>query len=78
MERFKGLRVLVVDDDDDLLESMCDLVRFLGCRVSAAKSLDEARDEVDLILCESNFHHLFDAVRVSGATRSTVTETRAA
>jgi signal transduction histidine kinase/DNA-binding NarL/FixJ family response regulator len=34
----EGVRILLVDDDDDILQSLCELLELAGCRVTAAGS----------------------------------------
>jgi DNA-binding response OmpR family regulator len=56
---WKDLRVLVVDDDEDLLDSVYDALLLFGCRAARAMSLAEARASVarerpEVIICDWN------------------------
>jgi DNA-binding NtrC family response regulator len=59
MKSLNGLKVLVVDDDEDVTESVHDWLRFLGCLVSTALTLDGARSVLRgyspaVVLCDWN------------------------
>jgi CheY-like chemotaxis protein len=52
-----GLRVLVVDDDDDILGAVADILTLAGCVVETASTLGEARAKVawtrpSLVFCD--------------------------
>jgi DNA-binding NtrC family response regulator len=55
----KDVRILVVDDDADLVDSVATTLMFLGCTVSTAMSLDAARHTLrhqppDIVICDWN------------------------
>jgi DNA-binding response OmpR family regulator len=57
--RMTELFVLVVDDEEDVLDTVRDSLRFLGCRVATAMTLDEARavlarDLPQIAICDWN------------------------
>jgi DNA-binding NtrC family response regulator len=59
MERLCGLRVLVVDDDEDVLGAIADILTIVGCEVDTAMTLGEARAKVAwtrpaLVMCDWN------------------------
>lgn len=56
-----GKRVLIVDDEEDVLESLSQVLEM--CKVDTAKTFEEARD-----LLENNFYHIavLDIMGVSG------------
>ena len=47
----KGKRVLIVDDEEDILEFLVELLEM--CKVDTAKSFEEAKE-----LLENNFYHI--------------------
>ena len=47
----KGRRVLIVDDEEDILEFLVELLEM--CKVDTAKSFEEAKE-----LLETNFYHI--------------------
>jgi CheY-like chemotaxis protein len=47
----KGKRVLIVDDEEDILESLVELLEM--CKIDTAKSFEEAKE-----LLENNFYHI--------------------
>ena len=47
----KGKRVLIADDEEDILESLVELLEM--CEVDTAKSFEEAKE-----LLEDNFYHI--------------------
>jgi len=56
---WKDVRVLVVDDDEDVLESVYDALLLFGCRAAKAMSLTEARASVarerpEVVICDWN------------------------
>jgi DNA-binding NtrC family response regulator len=56
---WKDVRVLVVDDDEDVLDSVHDALRLFGCDAASATNLAEARavvahQELDVIICDWN------------------------
>lgn len=58
MGTLEGLRVLVVDDDDDIRDSVCDALRLFGCAVAAAATVEgglaRLGQDVDLLVCDWN------------------------
>jgi DNA-binding response OmpR family regulator len=46
MDRLDGLKVLVLEDDEDLAESLRELFRSVGCAVRVALGLDGAREMI--------------------------------
>src|SRR4051794_14537397 len=50
--RFSGLRVLLVDDDDDTRQSIAEALAMVGALVEQASSTDEALHQLE--------HHRFD------------------
>ncbi len=46
VDPLRGLRVLVIDNDDDILESTAGLLRTWGCEAATAVSVDQARERL--------------------------------
>jgi CheY-like chemotaxis protein len=61
MERLEGLRVVVVDDNDDIRETVCDALRFFRCAEVRAAATREAGlaaladgARCDILICDWN------------------------
>src|SRR5262245_61822715 len=59
MRGLAGVRVLAVDDDEDILASVADALRFLGCKIATARDLSGARSSIDrawpdVLVCDWN------------------------
>ncbi len=59
MERLGGLRVLVVDDDEEVRDVIADILAVVGCTVETARTIGEARAKVawtrpSVVLCDWN------------------------
>lgn len=50
-----GLRVLIVDDDDDALRATSDLLGQWGCHVSVASAFPAALDDLDILVSDFDF-----------------------
>ena len=62
--RLKGKKILIVDDEPDVLESLADLLSM--CRLSKAGSFEEGRELLESEICSAGWMRKLDPERPQG------------